>query len=423
MTDVAIEHAGRPPRATAVDRCRSCGRTDLRPFLSLGETPIANALVDPDAVGPDPRYPLEVGFCPGCSLVQLTHELPAEVIFGADYPYHSSVSDTLVAHAAAHVDAVVAERSLGPHSLVVEVGSNDGYLLRRALDHRVRVLGVDPSPGPAAAAEEWGVPTLTTFFGCDVAEDVRARHGPADLVVANNVMAHVPALDDFVAGLATLVADDGVVSVENPDVGSLMANNAFDTVYHEHFCYFSTLAVDALFARHGLRLIDVASFPGIHGGTLRWTASRSGRPSVAVSRRLAEERDRGLGDAAVYEAFGRRVPRIQADLRDLLDGLRARGARIAAYGAAAKGATLLNSSGIDRRTVEYVVDGSPHKQGRAMPGARLPIHEPSVLLTDRPDHVLLLAWNLQEEILRGQVEYRRRGGRFIVPVPTPAIVE
>jgi hypothetical protein len=422
MTDTAAEQAVQGRRATAVEACRSCGGPRPCPFLSLGDTPIANALVDPTDGDQDPVHPLEVGFCPGCSLVQLTHELPADAIFGADYPYYSSVSDTLVAHAAEHVDTFVAERSLGPDPLVIEVGSNDGYLLGRALRHGLRVLGIDPSDGPASAARARGVPTLTAFFGRELAEEIRARSGPAELVVANNVMAHVPALNDFVAGLAVLVADDGLVQVENPDVGSLLANNAFDTVYHEHFCYFSTLAVEALFARHGLTLVDVRSFPGIHGGTLRWTASRWGRPSAAVRRRLARERDLGLADAAVYEAFGRQVPRIQADLRALLAGLRERGARIAAYGAAAKGATLLNSTGIDRTTVEYVVDGNVHKQGRAMPGARLPIRDPSVLLVDRPDHLLLLAWNLRDEVMRQQAEYRRLGGRFIVPVPTPAIV-
>lgn len=412
-----------PSPATRVTHCRSCGSEDLREFLSLGSTPVANALLAPADTGrPDPSYPLAVGFCAGCALVQLTHELPAEVIFGADYPYFSSFSDALVRHSGEHVDALVARRGLGADSLVVELASNDGYLLRQFGRHGVPTLGVEPTPGPAAAAREAGVETLEAFFTEELGRQLRAERGPADAILANNVMAHVPDLNGFVAGMAALVADDGVVQVENPGVRYLLEHAEFDTVYHEHFCYFSTPAVQRLFARHGLTLLDVEHFPNLHGGTLRWTAGKQGEPSEAALRHLSEERDLGLDDFAAYRDFGRTVTRNQRELVELLRSLRAQGASIAAYGAAAKGATLLNSSGIGANTVDFVVDRNTHKQGKLMPGARIPILDPQALSERRPDYVLLLAWNFAEEIVRQQSAYTDSGGRFIVPVPWPRVI-
>lgn len=409
--------------AEPVRRCRSCGRADPQAFLSLGETPIANALVTPERAGrPDPVHVLEVGFCSGCTLVQLTHELPAAAIFDADYVYYSSFSDMLLRHSAAHVDELVSGRGLGAGSFVLEVASNDGYLLRRFVEHGVPVLGVEPTPGPAAAARAAGVPTREAFFGRDLAREIRDEHGPADVVVANNVMAHVPALNDFVAGLAHLVADDGVVRIENPGVRYLLEHNEFDTVYHEHFCYFSTLAVEVLLAHHGLVLVDVEHFPDLHGGTLRWTAAHHGAPSGRARDHLAAERALGLDGFEAYRDFGRRVERTQTALRELLVQLRAEGASVAAYGAAAKGATLLNSSGIDHTLVDFVVDRNVHKQGKLMPGARLPIVDPAELVSRRPDYVLLLAWNVRDEVMRQQATYREGGGRFIVPVPEPTVL-
>ena len=409
--------------ASRVTRCRSCGSGDLREFLSLGSTPIANALPEPAETGtPDASYPLAVGFCADCALVQLTHELPAEVIFGADYPYFSSFSDALVKHSGEHVDDLVAQRGIGGDSLVVELASNDGYLLKQFTRHGVPTLGVEPTPGPAAAAREAGVETIEEFFTAALGEKLRAERGAADAILANNVMAHVPDLNGFVAGMAALVADDGVVQVENPCVGDLLEHNEFDTVYHEHFCYFSTLAVQRLFGRHGLTLLDVEHFPNMHGGTLRWTAGKQGSPSERAEAQLAKERAAGLDDFAAYRDFGETVRRNQAELVELLRSLRADGASVAAYGAAAKGATLLNSSGIGANTVEFVVDRNTHKQGKLMPGARIPILDPQALLERRPDYVVLLAWNFAEEIVRQQQAYADGGGRFIVPVPRPKIV-
>lgn len=418
-----IDDRGAGRAAVPVTGCRSCGMTDLRSFLSLGATPIANALVDPADIGaPDAAHPLEVGFCPSCTLVQLMHELPAEVIFGAGYPYYSSYSDMLVRHSAEHVDELVAGRGLGADSFVVELASNDGYLLKRFVEHGIPVLGVEPTPGPAEAARRAGIPTTEAFFDAEYGAHLRRTRGPADVIIANNVMAHVPKLNSFVAGMATLVADDGVVQVENPGVRYLLEHVEFDTVYHEHFCYFSTIAVQRLFARHGLHLQHVEFFPQLHGGTLRWTGGREERSSPAVGEHLDGERVLGLDEFAAYRDFGAQVRRNQDELRELLDRLRAEGATIAAYGAAAKGATLLNSTGIGSDVIEFVVDRNPHKQGMLMPGVRIPVLDPTALIERRPDYVLLLAWNVRAEVMSQQEEYRRAGGRFIVPVPHPEIL-
>ena len=406
-----------PVEATRVTQCRACGSDDLREFLTLGSTPVANDLVDPTDPAEAPAYPLSVGFCASCALVQLTHELPAEAIFGADYPYFSSFSDDLVAHSRDHVHDLVESRRLGAESLVVELASNDGYLLRHFLPHQVPVLGVEPTPGPAEAARDAGVPTVGEFFTTALGRELREKHGKADVVLAKNVMAHVPDLNGFVAGMAALVADDGIIQVENPSVQYLVENVEFDTVYHEHFCYFSTIAVERLFRRHGLYLHDVEYFPQLHGGTLRWTGGKTDARTSAVDRRIAEETAAGIGGWAAYRDFGRRVAQTQSDLRATLERVRAEGSSIAAYGAAAKGATLLNTCGIGGNVIDFVVDRSPMKQGKLMPGVRIPVVDPSELLARRPDYVLLLAWNFRDEILRQQQEYREAGGRFIVPAP------
>ena len=363
-----------------------------------------------------------MGFCPTCSLVQLTHALPAAAIFDADYPYFSSFSDALCRHAREHALNLVATRGLDERSLVVEVASNDGYLLRNFVEAGVRAFGIEPTPGPAAAAREIGVETLEAFFTADLAAQLRAEGRRADVIVANNVMAHVPDLNGFVAGFRTLIADDGLITIENPYVRDLIERREFDTIYHEHFCYFSCTAVSRLMRRHDLFVNDVEYFPDLHGGTLRWHVSPVEAPSERIVRYLADEEARGLADFAYYADFGTRVRSITDELIVLLAGLKAEGASIAAYGAAAKGATLLNSAGIDHRTIDFVVDRNTHKQGHWMPGARLPILDPSAILDRMPDYVLVLAWNFLDEILRQQEEYRRRGGRFIVPIPRPEIL-
>ena len=419
--------AGRPgapsPGATRVDRCRSCGAPGPRPFLDLGATPVANALLDPsDLDRPEPRFPLAVGMCESCSLVQLTHVLPADVIFGSSYPYFSSYSDHLVGHAREHIERLVSDRGLRPDSLVVEVASNDGYLLQHAVRAGIPVLGIEPTPGPAAAARERGIPTIEAFFGEDLAATLRAEGRRADVIVANNVMAHVPDLNGFVAGFRTLIADDGLITIENPWVRDLVEHSEFDTIYHEHVCYLSCASVGALMDRHDLHLNDVEYFPDLHGGTLRWYVSPVAEPTARLEGYLAEERARGMTSFGFYADFGSRVRETVEALVAQLASLKRAGKSIAAYGAAAKGATLLNVAGIDHTTIDFVVDLNDHKQGKLMPGARLPILAPSALLERRPDYVLILAWNFEAEILAQQQAYRDLGGRFIIPIPSPRIV-
>lgn len=406
--------------AIVVEECRSCGSRHLVDVVDLGSTPIANALVEPEDVdSTDASYPLAVKFCEDCALVQLAFELPADLIFDAEYPYYSSFSEAFCRHAAEHVDGLVARRGLDSRSLAVEIASNDGYLLRNFGSAGVRVLGVDPSPGPAAAAEAIGVPTIVEFFGSDLARSIVEAHGRADVIVANNVMAHVPDLNDFVSGFELLLADHGVITIENPWVRDMVEHVEFDTIYHEHFCYFSCSSVDALVARHGLHLNDVEYFPKLHGGTLRWSVSReSGRTERCLALLEGEVND-GITSAAYYERFADRVAECQSALRVLLHQLRNSGQTVAAYGAAAKGATLLNSTGIGTDLVDFVVDRNVHKQGKLMPGCRLTIEPVEVLLERQPDALLLLAWNFAAEIVEQQRAYAERGGRFYVPVPSP----
>jgi SAM-dependent methyltransferase len=391
--------------------------------LNLGTTPIANALLGPEDLDrTEPSFPLEVGFCPSCSLVQLTHELPARVIFNDAYPYFSSISDALCRHAREHALGLIVERGLTADSMVIEVASNDGYLLRNFVEAGIPVLGIEPTAGPAAAARAINVPTIEAFFTTELARNLAREGRKADVIIANNVMAHVPDLNGFVEGLALILNDDGVIYVENPYVRDLVEHVEFDTVYHEHFCYFSCSAVDRLMRRHDLYLNDVEYFPDLHGGTLRWEVGHKEEPTPRLREYLRSEEERGLTRFEFYAAFGDRVAETQAALVELLSDLRADGAEIAAYGAAAKGATLLNASGIDSTLISYVVDRSPHKQGHWMPGARLPILDTSVLLERQPDYLLLLAWNFKHEIMAQQAEFQRRGGRFIVPIPEPRIL-
>ena len=420
-TRVAEAQAARPSRGAAA--CRSCGDDGLRVFLSLGELPLPDALLRPDELdGPEPRFPLDVAFCPGCSLVQILEEVPPEQLFVDNYLYFSSFSEGLMRHSRAYAERMIAERSLDERSLVVEIASNDGYLLRNFAERGIPVLGIDPAPEQARAAEAAGVPTVREFFDAGLAQRLMTEGKRADLIVANNVMAHTPTLNSFVEGLSTLLADGGLATIENTYVKDLIDHCEFDTIYHEHFCYFSCSAVDALVRRHGLALVDVEHFPSLQGGTLRWHVAHGTAVSESARAWLEAEREQGLTDFAYYERFGERVDGIRASLLELLRSRRAAGRSIAAYGAAAKGSTLVNFAGIGPDLVDFVVDRNVHKHGLHMPGTHLPIRDVGALLEEQPDDVLLLAWNYLDEVRGQQEEFVRRGGRFIVPVPEPQVV-
>ena len=405
----------------ALGVCRSCGAKGLHPILSFGDTPLANALVTPGQSRPvDVAYPLDLVYCPSCTLVQITEEVPPEVLF-REYVYLSSFSDTTVANARTIAHRLIDRRRLGDGSLVVEIASNDGYLLQHYRDRGVPVLGIDPARNIAEVARRKGIETLDEFFTLEFAQRLVAEGRRADVIHANNVMAHVPDTNGFVRGIATLLREDGVAVIEVPYVVEMIDHLEFDTIYHEHLCYFSLTAVDALFRRNGLRVIDVERLP-IHGGSLRIFGAVSGERSEAVTKMLADESTWGVSSVGAYDDFSRRVDALSESLRGLLGKLKSEGKSIAAYGASAKGTTLLSYTHIDGGTIDFVADRSTVKHGKLTPGTHIEIVPAEELLTRMPDYVLMLVWNFAEEILRQQQEYRSRGGKFIIPLPEVTIV-
>jgi SAM-dependent methyltransferase len=405
--------------------CRFCGTELVHTFVDLGNTPLANAYLSESALGQqEPHYPLHARVCHNCFLVQVESVVPAEEIF-SDYAYFSSYSSSWVEHARRFARTSISRFGLGADSRVVEVASNDGYLLRHFVEAGIPVLGIEPAVNVAKAANAAGVPTEATFFGAATARELRGRGWAADLLVGNNVLAHVPDLNDFVAGLAILLRPSGALSVEFPHLLRLVAEVQFDTIYHEHFSYFSFLTVERVFAAHGLTVFDVEQLP-THGGSLRVFASREDgtarKPSPALERLRAEERSAGLDGLEPYAGFSEQVSRVKAQLLDFLHTAKAEGRAVVAYGAAAKGNTLLNTCGIDRNLIAYVVDRSPHKQGRYLPGSHLFIHAPEHIFTTKPDYVLILPWNLREEIIAAMKHVRDWGGRFVLPSPRLKVV-
>jgi SAM-dependent methyltransferase len=410
--------------ATRCDQatCRSCRRTGLKGILDLGQMPLADGLLDNgQAISRECRYPLELAFCPDCSLVQILETVPPEIVFGADYPYYSSFSDALLAHSRQNALELIQSRKLTSASLVVEIASNDGYLLKNFVEAGIPVLGIDPAPGPAKAAQKINVPTLIDFFGSALAERLAGETGKADVIIANNVFAHVADTNGFVQGLATLLKNDGVAVMEVPYLRDLVDHCEFDTIYHEHLCYFSATSVSNLVRRHGLHLNHVKRLP-IHGGSMRMFIGHQCSPTPEMLALLEEETVLGLDHFNYYHDFARRVKGIQTSLRAMLRRFKAAGSSIAAYGAAAKGAVLLNYIGAGTELIDFVVDRNVHKQGKLMPGVHIPIDEPGRILRDKPDYVLLLPWNFKDEILRQCDSYRQAGGQFIIPIPEPVVV-
>ncbi len=405
--------------------CRHCGRTLQHSFLDLGMSPLCETFLTERQIGmPETYYPLHVRVCDACWLVQLPAFVSPAHIF-SEYAYFSSFSTSWVAHAKSYCEMIGSRLGLRPNSLVVELGSNDGYLLQHFLALGQRVLGIEPAANVAEAAAAKGVPTRVAFFSSELARQVVAEHGHADLIVANNVLAQVPELNDFVAGMACLLAPEGVVTIEVPHLGRLIAENQFDTIYHEHFSYFSLVTVGRIAVANGLVPIDVEMLP-THGGSMRVYLGRRGtqRPvSTRVRELMAEERHDGLEALPPYSDFARRVERTKRNLLSSLIAAKDAGKRICGYGAPGKGNTLLNYCGIGPDFLDFTVDRNPYKHGRYTPGMHIPINPVEAIDEARPDYVLILPWNLKQEIVEQMRHIGRWGGRFIVPIPEIAVID
>jgi hypothetical protein len=394
-------------------------------FLSLGEMPLANSFpASPAEFATEKRFPLEVYFCEDCSLVQLLDVIAPEVLF-SHYLYVTGVSETMRAHYRGYAAAVVEFAGLGPGDLVIEVASNDGSLLEQFRRYGVRILGVEPARNLAEQANRNGIATIDRFFNAVLARELRAAHGAAKAVLANNVLAHVDDPLDFLVGCRELIDEDGLVIVEVPHLKELISRLEYDTIYHEHLSYFSAAALMRLAEAAGLAVVRLDRVP-VHGGSLRMYAGRLGcqrQPAADVAALLNEERMLGLDNYARYAQFAGEVAENRRRLLDLLESLQAQGRTLAGYGAPAKGNTLLNYCGIDTRLLPYTVDRNPLKVGRYTPGMHIPVLPVATLEERRPDYTLILPWNLAEEIIAQQAGYRRAGGRFLLPIPDPCIAD
>ncbi|GAB4389226.1 class I SAM-dependent methyltransferase [Albidovulum sp.] len=405
-------------------RCRHCAAPLELSLVDLGVSAVSNSYVPLDrADAPEPKYPLHVRVCTACWLAQVDADVPPAEIFTADYAYFSSFSESWLAHCRAYCAAMTARLGLGPDSFVIEIASNDGYLLRNFVAAGIPVLGIEPSGSVAAAAEAAGVPTLVEFFGAALARRLRAEGRRPDLVCSANVLAHVPDINDFVAGVALLLEGEAIYTVEFPHLLRLIEEVQFDTIYHEHYSYLSLLAVERIFAAHGLRVFDVEELP-THGGSLRVYACLAGashEEGPGLDRVRAAEKAARLDSPAGYAGFAARVEAVRRGFRDFLERARASGRSVAAYGAAAKGNTLLNYCGVGPDLIPFCVDRNPAKQNTLLPGSRIPVFAVEKLYAERPDFVVILPWNLKAEIVAQLDDLRRAGTRFVTAVPTIAV--
>ncbi len=398
--------------------CRSCGSSKLHQVIDLGSQPLANNLPLPEDLGkPEPKFPLEVWVCTECWLMQITRIVPPVDLF-SHYLYFSSFSDQMLAHAREASQRYIREKALGASSLVVEIASNDGYLLKNFVQAGVPCVGFEPAVNIAEVARQQGVETRCEFFGQGTAQALASERGGADVILGNNVFAHAPDTNNFVAGLATLLKPDGWIVLEFPYGVEMIEKTEFDTIYHEHVFYFTLLPLQSLLRRHGLEVFHVERLP-IHGGSLRLFAARAGAHATrgSVDSLLAEERQAGVDTVAYYERFGAAAETVKRDLIAYFEDARATGRRVAAYGASAKGSTLLNYVGASAGCIEFIADRSTYKQGRLSPGLHLPIVAAEELANRQPDDAVLLVWNFAQEVMRQQSAFREKGGRFVVPLP------
>jgi len=406
--------------------CRSCGAALTDTFADLGMTPISNAFLKADELERmEPFYPLHAWVCGRCFLVQLEEFESPQRIFGENYAYFSSYSDTWLEHARRYAEQMITRFGFGPTSQVIEIASNDGYLLQYFKQRGVPVLGIEPARNVAEAAVAKGIPTLTRFFGVEAAKELATQGKRADLLVGNNVLAHVPDLNDFVSGMKVILKPDGVITMEFPHLQHLIEENQFDTIYHEHFSYFSFLSAQRVFDRHGLQLFDVEEIP-THGGSLRVYgrhAGRGGEPSERVRELVARERRLKFEDLETYRAFSSRVQETKRQLLEFLISVKRAGKKVVGYGAPAKGNTLLNYCGIRGDFLDFTVDRNPHKQNTFLPGTHIPVHAPARIDEMKPDYVLILPWNLKDEIMGQMAHIRSWGGKFVVPIPKVKVLD
>ncbi|QDO96285.1 class I SAM-dependent methyltransferase [Ferrovibrio terrae] len=402
-----------------MSKCRFCHKPLTRSFVDLGLQPLANSYVSMEKAGqPEPRYPLHARVCENCLLVQVDHDVPAEAIF-SDYAYFSSYATSWVEHARRYAESMTQRFGLDAQSLVVEVASNDGYLLQHFKAAGIGVLGVEPAANVAAAALEKGIPSEVAFFNRETAERLHAAGKAADLMTANNVMAHVPELNQFISGFAVLLKPQGVLTVEFPHLLNLIEQVQFDTIYHEHYSYLSLLAAEKIFAAHGLRVFDVEEL-STHGGSLRLYVCHRGADhvdTVGLAKLRKKEAAAGLDTLAAYDDFAPRVATVRDELRGFLVAAKTDGRKVCAYGAAAKGNTLLNYCGIMAQDIVAAYDKNPHKQRHLLPGSQIPIRAPEAIVEDRPDYLLILPWNLKNEIAAEQSKIRDWNGHFVIAIP------
>lgn len=407
--------------------CRACSFPLDEPFLDLGETPLSNFyLKERDLLNAEPRFPLRVFLCRNCFLMQLADVNSSEHIFSEDYAYYSSYSESWLKHSRDYAERMIQRFGFNSSCLVIEAASNDGYLLQYFKQNQIPVLGIEPAGNCAKEAIRKGIPTWIKFFGRETARELVRRGKQADLLLGNNVLAHVPDLNDFVEGLRIALKPDGIITMEFPHLLRLLAEGQFDTIYHEHFSYFSFTVAEKVFAEHGITVFDVEALE-THGGSIRIYGRHQANVLLPVTGRVGELREKeerqGLNDVKTYQDFARKVPRVKETFLQFLNHAKAAGKSVAGYGAPAKGNTLLNYCGVDTRLIAYTVDASPHKQNHFLPGSRLPVYSPDKIRQMKPDYVLILPWNIKDEVMNQMPFISEWGGCFVTLMPELRVVK